>query len=442
MAPPVALWIGLDDTDSPRTMCTTYVAAELVARAPGLDLVGHPRLVRLNPNVPWKTRGNGALCLRLGRGRGRPFPVGRVRGRALLAYPRGTTPEVEGNLVETCRQVLLELADLEDANSQPALVVTRRRPGAALYWRAVREVLDPEVVEPLVDRADLVLAPKGPRGLIGAFAALAWRPRDRTYEVLAYREPSRWGTPRRVEPSDVRALDRRFPTTFHNHDPETGHLAVVPRSPCPVLLGIRGEDPRELPAALESVRSEPVERWLLFETNQATGDHLVRRDLEALRPHLSAVVEGRVLAVPRTLPGGHVVFPLGDGGTAVDCVAYEPSKSFRRTIRALLPGDRVRASGGVRAEPRSLNLEKLEVLALRPAVAKVANPPCPACGRSMKSLGRGAGYRCRRCGTRAGPHAATHAPVVRSLAPGAYEPPVSARRHLHRPRRRTADRGT
>ncbi|MCJ7699028.1 DNA-binding protein, partial [Candidatus Bathyarchaeota archaeon] len=61
------LHIGLDDTDSTRRGCTTYVAAVLVEELEklGACFIDYPNLVRLNPNVPWKTRGNGALCLRI-----------------------------------------------------------------------------------------------------------------------------------------------------------------------------------------------------------------------------------------------------------------------------------------------------------------------------------------------------------------------------------------
>ena len=58
--------IGIDDTDSTRKGCTTYIAALLVEKLEGLEVkfIDYPNLIRLNPNVPWKTRGNGALCLR------------------------------------------------------------------------------------------------------------------------------------------------------------------------------------------------------------------------------------------------------------------------------------------------------------------------------------------------------------------------------------------
>ncbi|MCJ7718972.1 DNA-binding protein, partial [Candidatus Bathyarchaeota archaeon] len=59
--------IGFDDTDSLSRGCTTYVAALLVEKLLHLKtrFIDYPNLVRLNPNVPWKTRGNGALCLRI-----------------------------------------------------------------------------------------------------------------------------------------------------------------------------------------------------------------------------------------------------------------------------------------------------------------------------------------------------------------------------------------
>ena len=32
------------------------------------QIIGHPRLVRLNPNIPWKTRGNGAVSIKIEKG--------------------------------------------------------------------------------------------------------------------------------------------------------------------------------------------------------------------------------------------------------------------------------------------------------------------------------------------------------------------------------------
>src|ERR671922_161820 len=61
------LHVAFDDTDSRGGRCTTHLAfkvAEHLKKKMGAELIDYPLLVRLNPNIPWKTRGNGALCLR------------------------------------------------------------------------------------------------------------------------------------------------------------------------------------------------------------------------------------------------------------------------------------------------------------------------------------------------------------------------------------------
>lgn len=120
----------------------------------------------------------------------------------------------------------------------------------------------------------------------------------------------------------------------------------------------------------------------------------------------------------------------------LDLAAYEPSKSFREVVRGLRPGDVVRAVGELRAVPRTLNLEKLEVLELSNVSVKTSNPICAKCGKSMQSMGRSGGYRCKVCGSKRPETAATRVAEARTLAPGWYEPPVSARRHLSRPLKR------
>ncbi|MHA1711701.1 MAG: tRNA(Ile)(2)-agmatinylcytidine synthase, partial [Candidatus Freyarchaeota archaeon] len=59
--------IGFDDTDSPKGGCTTYLCAVLVEKLSrfNVEFKDYPLLVRLNPNVPFRTRGNGCICLRL-----------------------------------------------------------------------------------------------------------------------------------------------------------------------------------------------------------------------------------------------------------------------------------------------------------------------------------------------------------------------------------------
>ena len=61
------LYIGIDDTDSPDGMCTTYLASQIINefRDNGIELVDYPRLIRLNPFARHKTRGNGGVALKI-----------------------------------------------------------------------------------------------------------------------------------------------------------------------------------------------------------------------------------------------------------------------------------------------------------------------------------------------------------------------------------------
>ena len=58
--------LGLDDTDSDEGMCTTYLITLILERImkEDIELLDYPNLIRLNPNIPWKTIWNASLCLR------------------------------------------------------------------------------------------------------------------------------------------------------------------------------------------------------------------------------------------------------------------------------------------------------------------------------------------------------------------------------------------
>ena len=396
----MVLWVGLDDTDSLGGMCTTFLATEVVREVTAThDLIGFPRLVRLNPNIPWKTRGNGALALRFGKGAGHPGVVGRIGDRSIQAFPRSTGHADPEDLQGPVESLVRAWSVFSAPTTNPASAILRRPPPPALYWKAVRGIVSRREAREAASGLGILRGFKNGRGIVGATAALAWRPRDRTYELLAYRHPGLWGLRREIDPASIREMDRRFPSTFNNYDYANDKVVLAPHSPCPVLLGIRGDVPGDLPPALRVIRGERPDRWLVFETNQATDDHVVQGDW-SLRPFTATTVEGRVASAAATRPGGHVFFEL-QGRRPVTVGAYEPSKQFRETVRALRPGDRVRVTGSLRASPRTLNLERLEVLSLAESLRKRANPRCPSCGRAMKSAGRQAGYRCPRGHARA-----------------------------------------
>ncbi len=429
------MWIGIDDTDSPSGGCTTWVLTELLraARAAGVDLIGEPRLVRLNPNVPWKTRGNAALAAHFGIGAGRRRTIGSVEGRPLYEYARGealsAAPAREW--VARAWSIVRGAARTGDPGTDPALVAMTRPPPRRLYANAVRSIVDAASVRrELKERGATVLFEGSERGVVGASAAIAWPGRRPTYELLAYREPARWGGPRRLDRASVRRAVEREPALFLCEDRRTRRVLVAPHTPCPILFGLRATDRAAPLAARSMIRSEPVERWVLFRTNQGSGDHLRPVPLGELAPFTSGRLAGAVLAAPEVRPGGHVAFSIGDqDGHAVDCLAFEPTKTLPAVARSLRPGDALRVWGS-RARDPVVRLEGIEIVRLVPRLGPPRPPRCPTCRRAADSLGRQRGYRCARCRRRWPPEAARAERTLPRYGVGTYHPTPSARRHL------------
>ena len=114
--------VGIDCTDSATLgMCTTYLGAVLLERLK-LKCASHPELIRLNPNIPWKTRGNGAICLRVEGDEGIGEDIFRIS-----------------------EQAVKELSVFEDDQTNPGLVVLEGEIPETVkgfYHRALHEVLD------------------------------------------------------------------------------------------------------------------------------------------------------------------------------------------------------------------------------------------------------------------------------------------------------------
>ncbi|MGI0155810.1 MAG: TiaS agmantine-binding domain-containing protein, partial [Thermoplasmata archaeon] len=415
--------MGIDDTDSPRGGCTTWALTELIAeaRSLGVDLIGEPRLVRLNPNIPWKTRGNAALAGRFGVGRGRRRRIGVVERRPVWSFAHGDAlPDGRGaEWIDRAWRRLLSSARLGEPGTDPALVAVERPLPAALYWNAVQEVVDVSTLRPVLERAGAVVRTSGSdRGLVGASAAIAWREARPTWELIAYRLREREGSARVVDPESVHRARARLPELFLCEDPATRRLLVAPHTPCPILFGLRGTRPEAPLAARRLVRSEPVDRWLLFRTNQASGDHLVRRTASAVLPFRSAILTGTVGGPPENLAGGHVRLTLTDAtGTALTCLVFEPTKTLPRVARALRSGDAVRIWGS-RAEDPVFRVEGIELLSTAARSSRPRPPACSSCRRSTDSLGHLRGYRCPTCHRRWPPEAASVAKVPGELAVG------------------------
>ena len=420
----ITLHVGVDDTDSPKMGCTTYVASLLVEKllAVGVSFIDYPNLVRLNPNVPWKTRGNGALCLRF----------------------KCDEDQVE-EIKETAVDTVEKNSDLGYAGTEPGVVFffgdTIPEEVSAFAEQAIQGIVKMKDAMRLLElfKAE-AFGFKAGRGILGALAAVGETlGRDHTYELITYRIPENYGTRRQVDAESVVKMNEETqPFTFNNVDPETKRVLITPRGPDPILYGIRGQTASIVKKAHRMVRCvEPIERWTVFRTNHGTDDHLRKvaaiKDVNAYNP---VVVEGKVAKPPRTIPRRHIVFAISDATGQIDCAAYEPTGLLRRKAAELILGDVIEAYGGVRPasskRPLTVNLEKFRVIDLAQKLV-FANPFCPNCGRRLKSMGSGKGFRCDKCGFRSAEIKKHSCEVNRDLQEALYVTSLRSQRHLTKP---------
>jgi len=408
------MFIGIDDTDSERGLCTTYLGAVLIERLSDLSEVkGLPRLIRLNPCARFKTRGNAAIAFEA----------------------ESESPE---EVKKIALRTLLEFSDFSGPNTNPGLVVADdiTPPMKAFYRRAVTEILEIAEAKELLQAENIWHRGfKKGRGLIGALAAVGADLPDYTYELIAYRERRRWGTPRKIDPKSVWKADAKtYPGTWDTVDHHNQRIVFAPHSRDPVLFGIRGSDLQAIERAFSAIKSEPWERRVLFITNQGTDAHILPGEISRAKDSQSYRLRGTVSRAAQVIEGGHLFFMLQNGEGSLKCAAFEPTKNFRSVIKGLISGDEVEVFGAVR--DGTLNLEKINILELAEQSTPAA-PSCPKCHRRMESAGRGQGYRCRRCKTKA--EGREKRPMIRDLETGYYEVPPCARRHLAKPLVRMAD---
>ncbi len=420
----VTLHIGFDDTDSPRGGCTTYIAALLVERLQSLGVTfnDYPNLIRLNPNVPWKTRGNGALCLRI-----------------------TCSEDAVDEIFETVVDTVEENSDLGFKDTDPGVVffygTKIPREVKTFSQKTIQSIVKMDQALKLLRtlRAEAVGYGTG-YGIVGALAAVGETLEgDHTYEIIAYRTSENRGTPRRLNPESVREMNRKTqPETFNNIDPETKRILITPRGPDPILYGIRGETAEAVLQAHKIIQPlEPVERWVVFRTNHGTDAHLRRvKRISDIQPYHPVIVTGTVASAPRLVPRRHRIFTIRDKTGTADCAAYEPTGTLRKIARQLIIGDLVEVHGGVRPSstehPLTINLEKLRILKLAPKLT-TRNPECIRCGKRTTSMGAGQGFRCPKCGFRSSTMRKTVVEHKRPITEGLFITSPRSQRHLTKP---------
>jgi len=415
------LHIGFDDTDSVKCRCTTHLAFKIVDYLLNIQttFIDYPLLIRLNPNVPWKTRGNGAICLRIKTNNHR-------------------------RIVEYVKQAIEHSSETgAGANPAVAFLTGEQVPNALkeLSRIAMFDTISIYNAEKIALQSciDYYTFGNG-QGLIGSLAAIGCLLLgDHTFEVIAYRKTENCGTIREVDESKVRQYSKStFPATFNNFDEKNRRVLITPHGPDPVFCGIRGENPEVVTKSLKQLQiKEELEGYMVFRSNQGTNMHLQNElNLKELKTFSAGYIQCQVSKKPRSVTGGHVLFEVQDeNGCTSPAAIYEPTGLTNLASR-LEPGDTIEIGCSVRAStskfPKILNIEYILVLQLT-EIYKLFNPFCEHCGKRMKSEGRNKGFQCDKCGFKDRAGKKNCEIQKRNISRGLYVPTPSAHRHLTKP---------
>ena len=412
--------IGFDDTDSPKGMCTTFLAYKIVdlLKKQETEFLDFPKLIRFNPNIPWKTRGNGAVSLRI-----------RTKN------PSKIKNQIK-NLVE-------KSSDIKNG-ANPGLVFYESEEIPEQFTRfsklALWQLINRNHAKKFATKNNIEFFYQGNgQGLVGAIGAIGYDFKDHTLELLSYRKNSNFGKERKLSAKSVKTMqEKTLPYTFNSFDNKKQRVLITPHGPDPVFYGVRGENVTSLLRATKILETdEKLAGYMIFKSNQGTGDHLKNEfNITNIKPYASGKITGIISDEPKIVKGGHVFFSIISDGYELRCAVYKPTgMSF--VALSLIKGDKVCIGGGIRKasknHPRILNLEFIDVINLEKNLIK-SNPICKKCDKKMKSKGKNQGYQCTKCGKKLANKVILEIP--RKIKKQLYIPSVSAHRHLSRPLQR------
>ncbi len=415
------LHIGFDDTDSRKGMCTTFLAYKVVEylKKEKVKFLDYPYLIRFNPNIPWKTRGNGAVALKI----------------------QTDKPEI---IKQNIIQFIKKYSAIEDG-ANPGLVFYQKNNIPIKFAEFARQALcnlinrnkAKEFI--LKNEVESFYLGNG-QGLIGAIGALSYDFDDHTFELISYRDESNFGKKREIIKDSVKKMqDKTYPMTFNSFDETKNRILIAPHGPDPVFFGIRGENIKSVIQSKSLVRSpEKIDGYMVFRSNQGTGAHLQNElDVNNLRPFSSGYIVGTVLDASKIGIGGHLIFSIAKNDQQIKCAIYKPTK-MTKIASKLIKGDLIKVGGGIRkatkTHPRILNVEFFEVLKLANKT-KMVNPYCHTCHKRAKSKGKNQGFECIKC-SKPFPNKIIEK-IPREIECRLYVPIVSAHRHLSRPIQRS-----
>ncbi len=415
------LHIGFDDTDSINGRCTThlsYLISNMLIRKFQVEFVDFPLLIRLNPNVPLKTRGNGAVCL-------------RIRGRNYEKIKEEITYTIEN------------YSELENGANPGVVFYEGNDIGKDLIsfsGSAMDTILSKQLAIKIANKNNMQFSIFGKGyGIVGALAATGCLlDSDHTFETIAYRSKENIGTNRKTDDFKVKKLsEQSYPYTYNNFDIKNNRILITPRGPDPVFCGIRGEDPFMTTLFLKNLCiEEELDGYMIFRSNQGTNLHLVKENNGInIKPYTSGRITCQVVSTPSVINGGHVIFKIKDRfGSILPVAVYKPT-GLTKIASMLIIGDRIEVGYGAHLKSNNqftLNLEYLIIKELA-RVYNIRNPTCEKCSKNMKSEGKNKGYQCYICKTRIRNSGKIKTEKDRKLKSGLYIPEPIAHRHLTKP---------
>ena len=421
MSDKTILHVGFDDTDSPKGMCTTFLAYKIVEslKKEKIEFLDFPRLIRFNPNIPWKTRGNGAVSFKI----------------------KTTNPKKVKNKIINFVQ---KYSDTRNG-ANPGLVFFENSsiPSEFIEFSrlAMWQLINRNKAKKFAKKNNLEFFYQGNgQGLVGAIGAIGYDFQDHTLELLSYRKKSKFGKERKISTQSVKTMqEKTLPDTFNSFDIKKKRVLIMPHGPDPVFYGVRGENVKSLVNATKILKSsEKLAGYMIFKSNQGTNDHL-KNELtsDTMKPYASGTVTGIISDAPKTVKGGHVFFKIISKDYQFLCAVYKPT-GISTIAASLLKGDKITVGGGVRKASKNfsriINLEFIQIISLEKNIVS-ENPLCKKCNKKMKSKGLNQDFQCIRCGKKSTKKITIQIP--RKLKKDKlYLPTVSANRHLTRPLQR------
>lgn len=436
------MWIliGLDSIDSYLGGCTTHFATYVVEEIFNLNglITDYPRLIRLNPDIPWKTRGNGSVAI-----------------EAIIANKNVK------KLVQNIKEKLYWYIDKIGGhyiNSDPCIIfingnkltdteleLLNRFSINALYKLIkIDEIL--EIKNIIKDKIIAEIKPFGNKGLIGAISAIGnFIYNDYTFELLIYRNLMERYRNRDINLNNIRKKINKFlnEDTFAHIDFETNRLLWMPHGPDPVIAGIRSNNISSLMGIFRRIIDNiKYDRWMIFITNQGTNQHLensnIKNNLYSIKIYNEVKIRAKISKNIVNLKGGHIFLKSFSNNTQFIIAGYYETGRMREVLKSIR--EEIIVGGGIKPNklggPPILNLQF--IILKRPYFLKniKVNIFCPKCYKKMDNKGKG--YKCNQCNYKITFNKYKVKPLIINNipTPQIYLPPYRSIFHISKPLKR------